>query len=189
MNRLALHLNHLRLATNNIFQTSSLVPFKLYFINRYYSILSESFNPFSFLLSLAGCWNCHKSKPYTGLPYVSASPAICFSGDCWRRSESVTADFKLFTIPNFQFKHVCCCVFCVQRYPVVMSTYLGVTGRILLQNSGFFTSLLTQMAVEFNQEVRMTVRLPASTATERMGNFKTDSSDAKHQFTYRPFYI
>uniref|UniRef100_A0A8C2C429 Importin-11 n=1 Tax=Cyprinus carpio TaxID=7962 RepID=A0A8C2C429_CYPCA len=39
-----------------------------------------------------------------------------------------------------------------ERYPVVMSTYLGVTGRILLQNSGFFTSLLTQMAVEYNQE-------------------------------------
>lgn len=44
---------------------------------------------------------------------------------------------------------------------MVMSTYLGVMGRILLQNSGFFKSLLTQMAVEFNQEVRMTARPPA----------------------------
>ncbi|KAF4070333.1 hypothetical protein AMELA_G00284210 [Ameiurus melas] len=39
-----------------------------------------------------------------------------------------------------------------ERYPVVMSTYLGIIGRILLQNSSFFSSLLTQMAMEFNQE-------------------------------------
>ena len=41
----------------------------------------------------------------------------------------------------------------MQRYPVVMSTYLGIMGRVLLQNSSFFSSLLTQMASEFHQEV------------------------------------
>lgn len=46
----------------------------------------------------------------------------------------------------------------VQRYPVVMSTYLGIMGRVLLQNSSFFSSLLTQMAPECNQEVRLDVR-------------------------------
>ncbi|XP_061784173.1 importin-11 isoform X2 [Nerophis lumbriciformis] len=38
-------------------------------------------------------------------------------------------------------------------YPVVMSTYLGIMGRILLQNSSFFSSLLTQMASECGQEI------------------------------------
>lgn len=42
---------------------------------------------------------------------------------------------------------------CVQRYPVVMSTYLGIMGRVLLQNASFFSSLLTQMASECNQKV------------------------------------
>uniref|UniRef100_A0A3B3TBZ9 Importin-11 n=1 Tax=Paramormyrops kingsleyae TaxID=1676925 RepID=A0A3B3TBZ9_9TELE len=40
-----------------------------------------------------------------------------------------------------------------ERYPVVMSTYLGIIGRVLLQNSSFFSSLLTQMGAEFNQEM------------------------------------
>ncbi|XP_058025660.1 importin-11 isoform X4 [Ahaetulla prasina] len=39
-----------------------------------------------------------------------------------------------------------------ERYPVEMSTYLGVIGRILLQNKSFFSLLLNQMACEFNQE-------------------------------------
>ncbi|KAM7149707.1 importin-11 isoform 3-T3 [Molossus nigricans] len=39
-----------------------------------------------------------------------------------------------------------------ERYPVVMSTYLGVMGRVLLQNTSFFSSLLTEMAHKFNQE-------------------------------------
>ncbi|XP_007424256.1 importin-11 isoform X3 [Python bivittatus] len=39
-----------------------------------------------------------------------------------------------------------------ERYPVVMSTYLGVIGRVLLQNKSFFSLLLNQMACEFNQE-------------------------------------
>ncbi|XP_064413859.1 importin-11 isoform X2 [Latimeria chalumnae] len=40
-----------------------------------------------------------------------------------------------------------------ERYPVVMSTYLGIMGRVLLQNPGFFSSLLSQMALEFNQKM------------------------------------
>ncbi|KAJ6669936.1 hypothetical protein lerEdw1_000485 [Lerista edwardsae] len=39
-----------------------------------------------------------------------------------------------------------------ERYPVVMSTYLGVIGRVLLQNKSFFSLLLNQMACEFGQE-------------------------------------
>ncbi|XP_075383210.1 importin-11 isoform X2 [Mycteria americana] len=40
-----------------------------------------------------------------------------------------------------------------ERYPVVMSTYLGIMGRILLQNAGFFSLLLSQMACELGQEL------------------------------------
>uniref|UniRef100_A0A8C4S8Y6 Importin-11 n=1 Tax=Erpetoichthys calabaricus TaxID=27687 RepID=A0A8C4S8Y6_ERPCA len=40
-----------------------------------------------------------------------------------------------------------------ERYPVVMSTYLGVIGRILLQNPSYFSSLLSEMAVECHQEI------------------------------------
>lgn len=50
-----------------------------------------------------------------------------------------------------------CCVLIAQRYPVVMSTYLGVMGRVLLQNTSFFSSLLNEMAHKFNQEVRIYV--------------------------------
>ena len=48
-----------------------------------------------------------------------------------------------------------CYILIVQRYPVVMSTYLGVMGRVLLQNTSFFSSLLSEMAHKFNQEVRI----------------------------------
>lgn len=48
-----------------------------------------------------------------------------------------------------------CYILLVQRYPVVMSTYLGVMGRVLLQNASFFSSLLNEMAHKFNQEVRI----------------------------------
>lgn len=44
-----------------------------------------------------------------------------------------------------------------QRYPMLMSTYLGVMGRVLLQNTSFFSLLLNQMACELGQEVRMFV--------------------------------
>lgn len=40
-----------------------------------------------------------------------------------------------------------------ERYPVVMATYLGIMGRVLLQNSSFFSSFLTQMASECSQEM------------------------------------
>ncbi|KAM7077415.1 importin-11 isoform 2-T2 [Ciconia maguari] len=40
-----------------------------------------------------------------------------------------------------------------ERYPVVMSTYLGIMGRVLLQNAGFFSLLLSQMACELGQEL------------------------------------
>ncbi|XP_051847139.1 importin-11 isoform X2 [Antechinus flavipes] len=40
-----------------------------------------------------------------------------------------------------------------ERYPVVMSAYLGIMGRVLLQNTSFFSSLLNQMAHKYNQEM------------------------------------
>uniref|UniRef100_A0A8D0KZC3 Importin-11 n=1 Tax=Strix occidentalis caurina TaxID=311401 RepID=A0A8D0KZC3_STROC len=40
-----------------------------------------------------------------------------------------------------------------ERYPVVMSTYLGVMGRVLLQNARFFSLFLSQMACELGQEL------------------------------------
>ncbi|XP_048453625.1 importin-11 [Rhincodon typus] len=40
-----------------------------------------------------------------------------------------------------------------EKYPVVMSTYLGIAGRVLLQNAGFFSSLLNQIALELSQEM------------------------------------
>ncbi|NXN07176.1 IPO11 protein, partial [Indicator maculatus] len=40
-----------------------------------------------------------------------------------------------------------------ERYPVVMSTYLGIMGRVLLQNARFFSLLLSQMACELGQEL------------------------------------
>lgn len=38
---------------------------------------------------------------------------------------------------------------------MVMSTYLGIMGRVLLQNASFFSVLLSQMACELGQEVRI----------------------------------
>uniref|UniRef100_A0A8C3CBL6 Importin-11 n=1 Tax=Cairina moschata TaxID=8855 RepID=A0A8C3CBL6_CAIMO len=40
-----------------------------------------------------------------------------------------------------------------ERYPMLMSTYLGVMGRVLLQNTSFFSLLLNQMACELGQEL------------------------------------
>lgn len=37
----------------------------------------------------------------------------------------------------------------------MMSIYLAVMGRVLLQNTSFFSSLLNEMGHEFNQEVRV----------------------------------
>ncbi|XP_066567527.1 importin-11 [Amia ocellicauda] len=57
-----------------------------------------------------------------------------------------------------------------ERYPVVMSTYLGVLGRVLLQNSSFFSSLLTQMAIEFNQEMDQLLGSLIEMWVDRMDN-------------------
>ncbi|KAL4630065.1 importin-11 isoform X1 [Arapaima gigas] len=57
-----------------------------------------------------------------------------------------------------------------ERYPVVMSTYLGVIGRVLLQNSSFFSSLLRQMAQEFNQEMDQLLGSLIEMWVERMDN-------------------
>ncbi|NXJ84659.1 IPO11 protein, partial [Trogon melanurus] len=39
-----------------------------------------------------------------------------------------------------------------ERYPVVMSTYLGIMGRVLLQNARFFSLVLSQVSSELGQE-------------------------------------
>ncbi|OCT57335.1 hypothetical protein XELAEV_18003640mg [Xenopus laevis] len=39
-----------------------------------------------------------------------------------------------------------------EKYPVVMSTYLGILGRVLLQNPSCFSSLLYQLSQEYNCE-------------------------------------
>ncbi|KAM4709489.1 importin-11 [Discoglossus pictus] len=39
-----------------------------------------------------------------------------------------------------------------ERYPVVMSTYLGILGRVLLQNTNCFSTLLYQISQECQQE-------------------------------------
>lgn len=57
-----------------------------------------------------------------------------------------------------------------ERYPVVMSTYLGVMGRVLLQNGSFFSSLLTQMAVEFHQEMDQLLGSLIEMWVDRMDN-------------------
>ncbi|MBN3277435.1 IPO11 protein, partial [Polyodon spathula] len=58
----------------------------------------------------------------------------------------------------------------LQRYPVVMSTYLGVIGRVLLQNGSFFSSLLTQMAVDFHQEMDQLLGSLIEMWVDRMDN-------------------
>uniref|UniRef100_A0A8D3CE87 Importin-11 n=1 Tax=Scophthalmus maximus TaxID=52904 RepID=A0A8D3CE87_SCOMX len=57
-----------------------------------------------------------------------------------------------------------------ERYPVVMSTYLGIMGRVLLQNSSFFSSLLTQMASECSQEVDQLLGSVIEMWVDRMDN-------------------
>uniref|UniRef100_A0A3Q2ZDI5 Importin-11 n=1 Tax=Hippocampus comes TaxID=109280 RepID=A0A3Q2ZDI5_HIPCM len=57
-----------------------------------------------------------------------------------------------------------------ERYPVVMSTYLGIMGRILLQNSSFFSSLLTQMASECGQEIDQLLGSVIEMWVDRMDN-------------------
>uniref|UniRef100_A0A7N9AV75 Importin-11 n=1 Tax=Mastacembelus armatus TaxID=205130 RepID=A0A7N9AV75_9TELE len=57
-----------------------------------------------------------------------------------------------------------------ERYPVVMSTYLGIMGRVLLQNSSFFFSLLAQMASECSQEMDQLLGNVIEMWVDRMDN-------------------
>uniref|UniRef100_A0A2K6FGB7 Importin 11 n=1 Tax=Propithecus coquereli TaxID=379532 RepID=A0A2K6FGB7_PROCO len=57
-----------------------------------------------------------------------------------------------------------------ERYPVVMSTYLGVMGRVLLQNASFFSSLLNEMAHKFNQEMDQLLGNMIEMWVDRMDN-------------------
>ncbi|XP_075695331.1 importin-11 isoform X1 [Rhinoderma darwinii] len=57
-----------------------------------------------------------------------------------------------------------------ERYPVVMSTYLGVLGRVLLQNQACFSSLLNQMAQECSQEADQILGNMIEMWVDRMDN-------------------
>ncbi|TFK15706.1 cAMP-specific 3',5'-cyclic phosphodiesterase 4D-like [Platysternon megacephalum] len=57
-----------------------------------------------------------------------------------------------------------------ERYPVVMSTYLGVIGRVLLQNASFFSLLLSQMACECGQELNQLLGNMIEMWVDRMDN-------------------
>ncbi|XP_054664766.1 importin-11 isoform X2 [Grus americana] len=57
-----------------------------------------------------------------------------------------------------------------ERYPVVMSTYLGIVGRILLQNASFFSLLLNQMACELGQELDQILGNMIEMWVDRMDN-------------------
>ncbi|XP_063996081.1 importin-11 [Pogoniulus pusillus] len=57
-----------------------------------------------------------------------------------------------------------------ERYPVVMSTYLGIMGRVLLQNTRFFSLLLSQMACELGQEVDQILGNMIEMWVDRMDN-------------------
>ncbi|NWW12181.1 IPO11 protein, partial [Oreocharis arfaki] len=57
-----------------------------------------------------------------------------------------------------------------ERYPVVMSTYLGIMGRVLLQNARFFSLLLSQMSCELGQEVDQILGNMIEMWVDRMDN-------------------
>ncbi|XP_067172692.1 importin-11 isoform X2 [Apteryx mantelli] len=57
-----------------------------------------------------------------------------------------------------------------ERYPMVMSTYLGVMGRVLLQNTSFFSLLLSQMACELGQELDQILGNMIEMWVDRMDN-------------------
>ncbi|KAK2514619.1 Ipo11 [Columba livia] len=57
-----------------------------------------------------------------------------------------------------------------ERYPVVMSTYLGIMGRVLLQNASFFSVLLSQMACELAQELDQVLGNMIEMWVDRMDN-------------------
>uniref|UniRef100_A0A669QJN6 Importin-11 n=1 Tax=Phasianus colchicus TaxID=9054 RepID=A0A669QJN6_PHACC len=57
-----------------------------------------------------------------------------------------------------------------ERYPMLMSTYLGVMGRVLLQNTSFFSLLLNQMACESGQELDQILGNMIEMWVDRMDN-------------------
>ncbi|XP_059689634.1 importin-11 [Gavia stellata] len=57
-----------------------------------------------------------------------------------------------------------------ERYPVVMSTYLGIMGRVLLQNASFFSLLLSQMGCELGQELDQILGNMIEMWVDRMDN-------------------
>uniref|UniRef100_A0A8C4U435 Importin 11 n=1 Tax=Falco tinnunculus TaxID=100819 RepID=A0A8C4U435_FALTI len=57
-----------------------------------------------------------------------------------------------------------------ERYPVVMSTYLGIMGRVLLQNARVFSLLLSQMACELGQELDQILGSVIEMWVDRMDN-------------------
>ncbi|XP_072272468.1 importin-11 [Pyxicephalus adspersus] len=57
-----------------------------------------------------------------------------------------------------------------ERYPVVMSTYLGVLGRVLLQNKNCFFTLLNQMSLECSQEPNQVLGNMFEMWVDRMDN-------------------
>ncbi|NXU08627.1 IPO11 protein, partial [Pardalotus punctatus] len=57
-----------------------------------------------------------------------------------------------------------------ERYPVAMSTYLGIMGRVLLQNARFFSLLLGQMACELGQELDQILGNMIEMWVDRMDN-------------------
>lgn len=57
-----------------------------------------------------------------------------------------------------------------ERYPVVMSTYLGIMGRVLLQNARFFSLLLSQMSCELGQELDQILGNMIEMWVDRMDN-------------------
>ncbi|NWS14580.1 IPO11 protein, partial [Pachyramphus minor] len=57
-----------------------------------------------------------------------------------------------------------------ERYPVVMSTYLGIMGRVLLQNARVFSLLLSQVACELGQELDQILGNMIEMWVDRMDN-------------------
>ncbi|NXU48852.1 IPO11 protein, partial [Turnix velox] len=57
-----------------------------------------------------------------------------------------------------------------ERYPVVMSTYLGIMGRVLLQNASFFSLFLSQMSRELSQELDQILSNLIEMWVDRMDN-------------------
>ncbi|KAM8960146.1 importin-11 isoform 2-T2 [Pelodytes ibericus] len=57
-----------------------------------------------------------------------------------------------------------------ERYPVVMSTYLGILGRVLLQNTSCFSTLLCQMSQECNEEADQILGNTIEMWVDRMDN-------------------